>query len=249
MTISKQALIIAVADEKDSANYLPGAEKDIHNYENFLISDAGGRWYYKTEVKSLLNPTKSQVLKAISEVNDDYSFIAYSGHGYISSHNGKTYMEFKDGELSESDLITKSKKQTLLLDTCRKIVRKDFVQSIKKAMDESAETVYGARDIFDKHISRCEEGIIKIYSTSPNQSAGEDLSGGYFTSSIISAGKEWNDTNGKNLESNVLDLKHAFENAVIIMKMKFDTTQVPQINGGRRYGWFPFAVRNVIING
>lgn len=245
--MTRSALIIACpGEESDAKNYLPGTKVDLENYKNFLQSDYGGKWY-SWEIETLINPTGREVKDAAGNMNSDYSFIVFTGHGGIRKEDEQGFIWLGDDLFPNVILKTQAQKQTIIFDSCRTVIEghvKEFSKSILNEL--RAEQVIDARKIFDKHLSICEDGIVELYACSKNESARENAKdGGYYSNSLIKVGKSF----GKSVQGRdeVLDLYDANSKAIVYMNENFLTIQSPEYNGGRRRNHFPFAVRNTML--
>lgn len=239
--MTRKALIIVCPGQANARGYLPGALVDANNYEKFFYSYYGGDWY-ASEIEVLKNPNVNEVKEKIGEIESDYSFVVFSGHGGTGHADDRMYVDLADGDIQVNQLLTESKRQTLIIDSCRSIFRQILNESELKAFaDRSMGRVINSRKEFERHLEICEEGVITIYSCARGQAAGEDEEvGGIFSSSLIKAGRNWGNSSGEN---HVLDLEDAFKGALQIMNREFVTRQQPELNGGRRYLYFPFAIR------
>jgi Caspase domain len=239
--MTRKALLIVCPGTAGTQQYLAGTLVDANNYEKFLWSKYGGDWY-SSEIETLVNPTISEVKRAIQSIQADYSFVVYSGHGGVGNVDDRMYIELTDGDILINDLKTKSKWQSLIIDSCRTIFRQILNEvELKAFSDRSYGIAADARKKFEEHFQICEEGIVTIYACGKGQAAGDDKEvGGVFSASLIKVGRNWGQSTGY---SSVLDLSGAFDEAVRLMNRDFITTQTPELNGGRRKYYFPFAVR------
>jgi len=240
--MTRKALIIVCPGIEGQSGYLAGTLLDKKNYHDFLYSQIGGDWYH-SEITELINPTVGDVQREIKAISQDYSFIVYSGHGGISTTDNTLYLCLTDGDLSINLLKTTAKRQTIIIDSCRSFFTPSVNDNLVKMMSESiSNTISNARKVFEDGLAECDEGIIILYSSKPGQASGDEPRiGGVFSSSLIKVGKEW----GKNRGANqILSLDTAFNSAVNLIKTNFPlSTQEPEINGGRRNKYFPFALR------
>jgi caspase domain-containing protein len=245
--MTRKALLIACPGNQGERDYLPGTLVDTENYHDFLYSYHGGDWY-GSEINKLVNPSSQLVTQSIQSISSDYSLVVFSGHGGVGKSDNRMYAELKNGGFDVHGFKTNAKRQTLILDTCRTIFEQPEKKSLIKALMESDfGHVSNARQIFDAHLEACEEGLIVVYSSKVGQASGEtSISGGFFSSSLLKAGKNWGKSTGT---SPVLDFQNAFESAVKIMNATYLTLQDPEIEGGRRKNYFPFAIRNAYFTG
>jgi hypothetical protein len=239
--VTRRALLIGNSGGYRNLHLLNGVKIDLDNYRNFLTSKAGGQWY-NHEITTLVDPDENTVLKAVQQSNADYSFIAFSGHGFINSYTASDYVCLKDKDLSTGKLVSPSAKQTIVIDACREIIT-EVPEDLTKvfSLNESRQFEgINTRELFDEAIQSMPSGVLVVYSTQPNESAGDDdYKGGHFTYSFIQAGRNWwNAPNNKG----ILRIDIAVTEAEKIMKSKFITTQSPAMGGQvRRLTFPPFA--------
>ncbi len=240
--VTRKALIIAAPGK--GKYFLEGVLADVNNYKSFLKSGIGGNWF-DHEIEQLINPKANDLQIKLNNTNTDYSFIVFAGHGGYKREDGKDYLEINDDEFFEAlRLRTNSKRQTIIVDSCR--TQMALLNSMGKSLTlESGGDSAQKRSLFDAHLMKCEEGIIRIFSTSKDQAAEEDKDGGLFSSSLIKVSTDW--ANARNSGDNILDIKDAFDLACIKME---DVTHIqkPEINPGRRNYFFPFAIHKNPVN-
>lgn len=187
MSLIRRALIIGSPDAS-----IPGVRIDMRNWQNFLISDTAGAWE-KTEIQVLENPTRAILSVALNKLNIsvDYAFIAFSGHGEVNQ-NGQTVIHINDRESMPANALRgESLKQSIVIDCCRvPIVRKALVESSLTrimAMDGMTNRAVLRRK-FDSSIADCDPGLVRLYSCSIGQTAGEsEQFGGYYSHSLMNS--------------------------------------------------------------
>lgn len=237
----RRALIIYCDDTE--SGYLSGPSVDNTNLRNYLTSNTGGDWFDR-EIKSLNNPTSQEVNDAISSLGiADYTFIVFSGHGWINTDEDNTqYLEVSNGDIPINDLITASDRQTIIIDSCRGFFS-PLNESFNKALTGSVRT-YSAtsstRTLFNTLVLKAEEGISIMYAASENQSAVDSPKGGAYINSLVAVCKNWV-TSDK--ISNCLTIKIAHDLALPFMKKKFVTKQKPVMQEEKRMRYFPLAVK------
>lgn len=245
--MTRKALII-YCDNTESGK-LPGPKPDNTNLRSHLTSPLGGDWY-DSEILSLNNPTKNQVLNAIRNMGvSDYSFVVFSGHGYINTaDNNKQYVELSDGDLSISSLVTSSNRQTIIIDACRGYYS-PTTQLFSKGLSGTFENFSGrqsTRELFDHHLSQCEEGLSIMYAASENQSASDSDKGGAYLFSVLKVCELWE---GSNTENQKFSIKDAHTHGITYMNKNFETKQKPVMQAEKRMRYFPLAVKWTMING
>ncbi len=236
--MTRTAILIGVP-QAPSTVYLKGVKQDLINYKEFLQTPLGGNWE-STEIKIFYpKPTKKQIIDYLNVVDADFTFLVFSGHGFIDV-NEVTNVCLMDDDITEYELETISPRQTIILDSCRTplevIEEQIFMEKLAKALAIRGKST---RKIFDDAVFSCEKGTITVYSVGVNEEAGEHPShGGYFTQSMLEAATNWEDVGLKS----VLNVNEAFLRAKKIL-VKYTKKQHPQINTGRRLHMFPFAVK------
>lgn len=139
--MTRKAIIIGNNTGHGASKFLAGVTLDLQNYRDYLISAGGGSWNFttlgNTEVKILENANRATILAEIRNCNADYSFVVFTGHGYMKSKDELTYICVADGEISEDELRTASSKQSLILDCCRE---KEFVVENKAYVNAAGKT-------------------------------------------------------------------------------------------------------------
>ncbi|MBL7976577.1 MAG: caspase family protein [Candidatus Kapabacteria bacterium] len=239
----KRAALIVYCDNTQSGQ-LPGPCKDYINFRNYLLSNLGGNWY-ENEVNSLRNPTfqelKDCVVNCMS--NKDYTFIVFSGHGYIQQVRGLDiqYLELKDANVSINDLISNAKRQTIVIDACRGRIDNNY-EVTQKGLDdviELAESNYNTRFKFDTNIMKADEGVTVLYSADINQTSLDTKIGGAYIFSLIDSVKSFNK---QKILNSITTVQEAHYLAKAYIKI-FPTVQNPVMSNEKRLIHFPFAVR------
>lgn len=250
--MKRRAIIIEAANLKGQTP-LPGAEVDLKNYQRYLCSIEGGYWY-PSEIVPLTKPLKRVLLEAIrnAELEAEYLFIAFSGHGYTKKANPYifppltvnqlTMLCINDSEEIALSEINPSIKNFIIADSCRTIERVQKSFSFSEALQASnrfLNTEQAARSLFDSAVIHAEAGQIIAYSCGINESAGEDKNrGGYFSAAMIEAGLDLASRGSQRAVS----ASEAFDQARLIVKNQA-AQQNPEYSAGRRFRHFPFAVK------
>jgi hypothetical protein len=245
---SRKALIIGYPGEKGANNYCEGVNLDIENYKSFLTSPLGGSWS-EDEVKILYKPTKeavSQALQSLKYVN--YSKIIFSGHGAYSPIHDSTFLKLNKNEAIDSaELRGACRKQTIILDCCRKVKRAITEEKImlKEAEAAMALNPEKCRILYDKRIEECDTGFIVMNACSINEKAYDDSSrGGYYSYYLIKSAIDWADRNiGSFFMSphffSVVSAHNTTSTKVLNLS---GGQQNPQIEKPRSDPYFPFAI-------
>jgi hypothetical protein len=242
----RKALIIYCDDTESGP--LVGPQADNTHVREHLTSKMGGEWYER-EMVSLNNPTIKQVKHAVSThlADADYTFTVFSGHGGVNSINKRQYLELADGDIPISDLTSNSKRQTLIIDSCRGFYT-PAPRLFSKSLDAALESLSkpSTRKIFDLELAACEEGQTILFAASVNQTARDSNRGGAYLFSILRVSELWYDST-----SNVqkFSLKDAHDRGVRYMNVHFSTTQTPVIEPEKRRNFFPLAVKATVLKG
>ena len=125
----KRVALIIEASDVNGVSDLPGARKDIDNWQQFLRSEMAGAWI-KEEIAIMHKPRAETVVNFINQHrNNDYCMIIYTGHGAELKHQHKSVPHVL---LNENDhlvdikyLVPKSSKGILISDACRSTIDKN----------------------------------------------------------------------------------------------------------------------------
>lgn len=244
----RRALIIYCDNTKSGK--LEGPSQDNINLIKHLTDYRGGEWY-SYEILSLKNPSKMQIDTAVIDFLNvaDYSFTVFSGHGYINSDEEMQYLEVADGDISIQKLISKSDRQTLIIDACRgyfKPTNEDFIKASRDYSESFTGDLVSTRLLFENSIMAAEKGISALFAASENESALDTDKGGAYLYSLLKSSQGWYEA--KNRES-VLDIREAHTLGTKYMNIKFLTIQNPVIIPEKRLKYFPFSVKLGLIHG
>jgi hypothetical protein len=207
-------------------------------YKSFLLSLLGGEWR-EEEITELWSPTRIVLLNLLRQIRNDYTFLTFSGHGYVFPADERTYVNLAGEDVaSDYELISQSPRRTIIIDACRSYnpIPAPSPPPLQKLAE--ALTFETTRQIFDQSLSRAEKGTIILYSTGSDEAADSNEKGGFFTQSILNGARQWYNTTSED----VLDVHKAFVRAGSILQT-YPGPQHPEIKTGRRNKMFPFAVR------
>jgi len=247
--MNRKGILISNPGESGEENYCEGVKKDVANYRSFLLSSIGGLWR-ESEIEGLNRPSVTQVRQAISSLrNLDYSLIIFTGHGYHDTRLDSTMLELRNGhELNSSELRDGSKKQTLILDCCRKkypvrpTLMMDSARMVKKA---AVINPSDCRKYYNSRINECGDGLIVIHSCSIDELSGDDATrGGYYSYALLEESKGWaqdSDTDTSRT-ADILSLSKAHETALPRVRSVSGSRQNPQIEKPRTGPYFPFGI-------
>ena len=243
----KRRALIIYCDNTESGK-LHGPQFDNKNFRTYLQSKLGGHWY-ENEILSLRNPKYSEVKDYINGfmVGSDYTFIVFTGHGYIHSEKNVQYIELSDQSISIINLRTNAKRQTLIVDACRGfyIPADHLLKGLEEDYKYFTGEPYSTREWFDNAILNADEGWTILFAASKNQTALDTSKGAAYLLTLFEIALLWAKTN-KN--SNFLSLKDIQTVAKKHILKNFATTQIPTINTEKRMRYYPFAVKQVILN-
>lgn len=227
----RYALVIANPGELGAANYCEGVNKDAQNYGKLLKSPVGGAWL-DSEIRVLNKPSISEVRLQMAEARRaDYAFIVFAGHGYYSATKRSTILELRRGEeIDSAELRVGAKKQSLILDCCRKIERVSIVEKMAMlAFTESAPRINAenCRKYFDKKLEECPEALVVIHSCAIGQTAGDDSEkGGYYSYNLMDSVSDW--------QSNLMVSSQYYYTMNISEAHDKGASRVVRISGGRQ---------------
>lgn len=247
--MKRKALLIGCPGERKKGSIYNAVMHDLDYFKTYLMSSAGGEWTEDEILPFSINQGSLSISAKIAFLNatkPDYSIVYYSGHGG-EYRSRKQVIEINDGEFSVVNLKTSSPKQLIIIDSCRVILDSESEGFLKEAILEDYTYVSNSRQIFNSYLEKCENGIILLNAASFEEEAGCNQTESYFTSSLIEAGKEWNNSIGGEEDDQILDIWAATNSAQEIMEINFVTKQHADCNIGRRRRSFPFAVKNCIL--
>jgi hypothetical protein len=224
---------------------LPGVTKDIANFKDFLLSDAGGAWASR-EIETLIDPSRILVNSKLSTLSlSDYSFVFFAGHGRHHVERNMTQLQLQTNvHIEVSDLIRAgASKHSVVVDACRVLHSQMAMDSLTERMTKAASqfSISNSRELFDSHLKKCSPGVVELYACDLTETAGEDSAlGGLYTSSLIGAGKDWF---ARSPSGQVLSIKQAHEFGSIKVKRVSNNRQNPVAAYPRSLLHFPFAVK------
>jgi hypothetical protein len=234
----KRRAILIDAGNANPNNALEGTAADVGSWEEYLMSETGGVWF-KSEIILLTNPSIDEVKSAIAKADVGYGFVGYAGHGFSRVHSSpyrfvENFVCLKNGDLSENYITPNAERATVVLDSCRGVEQATYpFRAVEAASMNYQQSRH--RQAFEEQLGSTETGTIRLYACQLNAVAGEDKYGGYFTQSLIASGNSIS-------KVGIMTIREAFDSAKVTVQRR-DPKQVPEINGGRRSRYFPFAVK------
>jgi hypothetical protein len=195
MALTRKAILIGNNLGHQAPLFLSGVNYDLINYNTYLQSGIGGSWL-PAEIEILKNKTRAEIKAYIDSTYADYTFIVYSGHGFVDRASGVTYMCVKDGFLSEKILNTHSNRQTLIFDCCRSLenLSEDTsgffgrMQSLEKGgiVKSKQRIINNSRIRFNRALEKSSFGKFKAYACLIGETSGDNPnSGGVFLTELL----------------------------------------------------------------
>jgi hypothetical protein len=175
--ISRKALLISTPmGENDSVS---GTNPELDAFQRFLLSPKGGAWKPE-EIIFLENPDIKLLVKTVADMVADYTITFFSGTGFPDRSGNHFLMVSGDDFFQDTELLNRSPKQLVLIDTGRKAgpSRKIQVEGPDKDIDQ-------ARMMYDKWIEHCEPGQLIMHATEENTFASGKNNGGIFTEKLL----------------------------------------------------------------
>jgi hypothetical protein len=240
--MNRGALIIGSPDSK-----IPGAKRDIENYRKFLLSPLGGLWR-QTEIVTLESPSKQQVVSQINALKSvEYSVVVFAGHGgHVSASSPPIVVLQPNVEIDSSELRVGAPKHTLILDCCRVLEPESVMDSMLAKSERRKHTLNpeDCRRFFDKAITDSGNGIVVLYACGFNESAGEGSQGGWYSTSLIAAARDWEEKSDVDTSKNynTLSVLDAHDRSVSRVRSLSGNRQNPTREQPRATKYFPFAV-------
>lgn len=242
----RRALIIAAPGPPHTPRFLEGVGKDFINYQRFLRSPTGGAWAAE-EIIPVYNATRAALLKVVRRLQADYTFIVFSGHGGTEAGSGRTFLEINPlGEyVWLEELITPARQQLVVLDSCRTLVG-GLAGLINEQLRlfPSALTRATARQLFERHLSRCEPGRIVCFSCENGSASADTPGGGLFSNTLLDVAQQWAATPS---QFGILPVLPALQQSQQVLH-RLAQTQQPGIRSSPavRQHWFPLALRQAV---
>jgi hypothetical protein len=235
--VKRAALIIVNPGDEDDEEYCEGVYQDAEAFDSFLRSPIGGTW---ANIEILEKPRKAAVLSAVRALTTlDYSLVVFSGHGGQISDS--THLALGEALISSSDLLT-GKKQTLILDCCRKpipiLLLEDLAKSIAKG--GTGKDADRCRYYYDQRIEACGKDLVKLFACREGEEAADTSGGGLYSRYLIGAASDW----AKNKDPNSPEYISVVtaHNAAAERVRRERPVQNPDIEKGRSAPYFPFCI-------
>lgn len=197
----RKAILIGAPGGQDSG-YLPGVEKDLRDFRDYLCSVRGGLWR-EDEILLLNNPSAHRALSVIQSAQAEYVLVYFSGHGYTDLATASRMLCFRNHGSVPDTALTQAVSPRLLLisDACRNY-HGEAISGIPLPgpdyFDFTGATAE-IRRLFNDAILASPHGRIIIHGTSESQYAMDSRSGGYFTQALLHVAGRMNVPTGKEL--------------------------------------------------
>lgn len=172
-----------------NTNGLPGISKDVEDFRNYLISNAGGAWNPK-EIFSQQNPSLSLLRSHIASLREqkfDYVVFYYTGHG--SYERGTClYINENDEYIKESEVLNLAPKQLSLFDCCR-VIQESSTEGLVTTFDEAVKNAsydhQRFRDRFDSLVKAALPQQVKLYACRIGEKATATRDGSLYTQGLL----------------------------------------------------------------
>ncbi|HMV09287.1 MAG TPA: caspase family protein [Cyclobacteriaceae bacterium] len=238
--VTRRAILIGAPGSGE--NHLYGAASDLRMMREFLESPKGGSWLPQ-EISVLSNPNWSELALRIVWCHEDYVMIYFFGHGFTDAETGNRMIVLRDHPMQDLELLTKSRKQLVIVDACRNFVRGGLDGIPDFSQHESHFEVYSTRELFDQMIVNSPEGHMIIHATKPGQYSVDTVNGGMFTHTLL---QECNQLQPVNQQIDC----YAIDSLVKFLPHKLrelDSDQVPDVayRTGNLSVPFVFAIRGL----
>ena len=229
----KKALIVGCSGSEQS--FLPGVQRDIENFRNFLKSPNGGHWF-ESEIVSLYNPTELELqeeIESLKSQNLDFSFVVFSGHGEYSEVMGCRRLYLTNSKfVYEKDMLKISPKQLTIIDSCAET--DDMILESKMEKSAGLERLYSSvikdyRRLYELSIERCKPQAINLYSCDIDEYSQDTSKGAMYAAHLLSVAM----SNSSNEVLNALEA-HAITSEVVTKKTQGD--QNPQYICTAKFG-------------
>lgn len=158
---------------------VPGTNTELEAIKTFLLSPRGGAWKPE-EIRFLENPDIRTLIKAVKEMQADYTITFFSGKSFPDS-SGNHFLMLGDRDFfQDTELLNTSPKQLVLVDICREISSGETASSQNHSQESET-----ARMMYDRWIESCEPGQMIMHATEENTFDSQKNNGGIFTQKLL----------------------------------------------------------------
>lgn len=243
--MTRKAIMIGSPGPKNSATYLKGVDADLHHFVSFLKAPIGGSWE-EEEIAGLYKNPSENLFELFQSTKTDFLLVYFSGHGRQDLNETKIAINDTESiSISQLSSIIQSPKALIIIDSCRKIIDKDYSSfsgpeylSFKSLLDQPS-----TRDRYMQIISESATGIAIAYACSVGEISNESELGGFYTYSLLKETLQWYESQNK---EGVLSISEANDLAHEHLKIKSNPQQNPQIrtlNAQTEKLNLPFAIK------
>jgi len=178
--MNRKALLIG------NSSGLSGVKKDILNWQFYLMSDIGGKWF-PSEIDVEMNPSKIALMSKINMLKNRYDFVivVYSGHGAYSEG---TILEINSKEeyVYEKDLKNIAPRQISVFDCCRAVVTiQDSIKESLRNLSVKNQFTSNIRQDYETRIMQAIPQQVSLYACSIGEYAYDSNDGGYYTKNFL----------------------------------------------------------------
>jgi hypothetical protein len=196
--MNRFALLIAHPGEKGDDDFLE-VESDIQAWTRHLLSPLGGNWS-ENEILILRSPCVADLDAALRrwQGGADYALIVFSGHGAYSETLDDTILQINSKEEYHSKRLHLAKKETIVLDCCRKVIERLLLKSlVLESLTASQADEFPnpqlARIAFNRAVGKCPDQTLILHSCDIDEFAYDDAygRGGAYTHALLTAAGRW----------------------------------------------------------
>ena len=246
--MKRTALIVGYGGEKGKKGYLPGVAEDISGWEAFLKSPLGGAWE-ASEINVLVAPSELLLdLYLALAKNSEYVFVAFTGHGALSSDGKDTLLQINSSTSFSARKLEVADRQCIVLDCCREPVEKQLKEAFEHIAAASSGTPFPhphlARQAFDDAVMRCSEMTLIAHSCDVNELSYDERfeRGGLYTYSLFEVMRDWGKVQPRQpAYARSYSLEDAHEAAKILVTEE-QRKQHPKLTKPRSGAYLPMCV-------
>ncbi len=223
-----------------------GMYYDVECIKNYLLSPFGGAWN-ENEIITFTRGHKVDLLSIITFIKEyqiDYSFVYFSGHGYLN--DDVLCLEINNEEehiIFENDLRNIGDRNLIILDCCRKSLSSISEEAIKQAsiVEPLMLDIEQYRIYYEKLVNQSNIGNTILYACRKEESAFGDELGGNYTQNLLRCARRWQES-CRNKENNEYLSSYLAHAEAKILVTQAQAKQHPSIEKARSGITPPFAV-------
>lgn len=153
---------------------LPGVERDILEYENFLISSYGGSWKeHEIKIINVKEWEKDKIKKLCQSCANKYLLLIFVGHGAQDSNSNTYFLAKRNIQCYVHEINNFARKQVTIVDCCRVWVPSLISES---AMEKIAQVQTDTSAVFFNLLNRANDQHITLYACLQSQKASDACS-------------------------------------------------------------------------